>query len=378
MWQSPGGGTTPDREEGHVRQLEGSTPDTQRLAAARAEFGPDGVYLDTATFGLPPRRTMAAVEEALDGWRRGTADAAGYDVPVAASRRDYARLVGVDPSWVAIGSQVSAFVGLVAASLPAGSEVLTASGDFTSILFPFLARADRGVAVREVPLEALHDAVTASTSLVAVSAVQSADGRLADLEALEAACAATGTRTLIDTTQAVGWLPVDASRFSFTTGGGYKWLLAPRGTAFFTVQPELMADVVPIAAGWYAGEDRWTSIYGSPLRLARTARRFDLSPAWHPWVGQAASLELLLGIGAPTLHAHATGLAERFCTRVGLPFAGSAIVAARTDEEVPELLRRAGIVAATRAGRLRLSFHVSTSPADVDLAAEVLSGHLRP
>jgi selenocysteine lyase/cysteine desulfurase len=63
---------------------------------------------------------------------------------------------------------------------------------------------------------------------------------------------------------------------------------------------------------------------------------------------------------------------------VGLPFAGSAIVAARTDEEVPELLRRAGIVAATRAGRLRLSFHVSTSPADVDLAAEVLSGHLRP
>jgi selenocysteine lyase/cysteine desulfurase len=78
------------------------------------------------------------------------------------------------------------------------------------------------------------------------------------------------------------------------------------------------------------------------------------------------------------LHAHATGLAERFCTRVGLPFAGSAIVAARTDEAVPELLRRAGIVAATRAGRLRLSFHVSTSAADVDLAAEVLSGHLRP
>jgi selenocysteine lyase/cysteine desulfurase len=359
-------------------QTDGSTADAERLAAARTEFSADGIYLDTATFGLPPRRTMAALERALDGWRRGSADAAGYDAVVEASRRDYARLVGVEPSWVAIGSQVSAFVGLVAASLPAGSEVLAASGDFTSVLFPFLARADRGVVVREVLLEALPDAVTRSTSLVAVSAVQSADGRVADLEALEAACAASGTRTLIDTTQAVGWLPIDASRFSYTTGGGYKWLLAPRGTAFFTVQPELVDDLVPVAAGWYAGEDRWTSIYGSPLRLARSGRRFDLSPAWHAWVGQAASLELLLGVSAPTLHAHAVGLAERFCGRVGLPFTGSAIVAARTDPEVPDLLQRAGIVAATRAGRLRLSFHVSTSAADVDRAADVLRGHLAP
>src|SRR5450759_3085088 len=51
--------------------------------------------------------------------------------------------------------------------------------------------------------------------------------------------AATGARVLLDTTQAAGWLPIDASRFAYTTGGGYKWLLAPRGTCFFTVQPEL-------------------------------------------------------------------------------------------------------------------------------------------
>jgi selenocysteine lyase/cysteine desulfurase len=31
-----------------------------------------------------------------------------------------------------------------------------------------------------------------------------------------------------------------------------------------------------------------------------------------------------------------------------------------------------------RAGRLRLSFHVSTGEEDVDRAAEVLAGHLRP
>jgi selenocysteine lyase/cysteine desulfurase len=130
---------------------------------------------------------------------------------------------------VAVGGQVSVLAGMVASSLPDGSEVLTATGDFTSILFPFAVHAGRGLTVRQVPLEELPGAVTPRTALVAVSAVQSADGRLADLDALTAACSATGTQVLLDTTQATGWLPVDAKRFAYTVCGGYKWLLAPEG-----------------------------------------------------------------------------------------------------------------------------------------------------
>jgi selenocysteine lyase/cysteine desulfurase len=349
-----------------------------RLAAAQAEFSADVTYLNTATLGLAPRRALLAIEAALDAWRRGITDAVGFDDVVDASRRSFGELVGADPAWVAVGPQVSTFVGLVAASLGPGSEVVTATGDFTSVLFPFLAHADRGVVVREVPLEALADAVTSSTTLVAVSAVQSADGRIADLGALLDACAGTGTRTLLDTTQAAGWLPIDASRWTYTVCGGYKWLLAPRGTAFLTIAPAARQTLRPSAAGWYAGDDRWSSIYGSPLRLASDARRFDVSPAWFSWVGQAASLALLLEIGTPTLHEHATSSALRFCEATGLPFTGSAIVAAEADERVPALLAEHHIAAATRAGRLRLSFHVSTSATDVDHAAAVLAGHLRP
>lgn len=353
-----------------------------RDAAVQAEFTPDVTYLDSATMGLPPRRTIAAVTAALDAWQRGTVDARRYDEVVDGSRRDYAQLVGVDPSWVAVGSQVSAFVGLVGASLPAGTEVLTAAGDFTSVLFPFLAQQGNGVRVREVPLEALPEEITTSTSLVAVSAVQSADGRIADLDAIAAACAATGARSLIDTTQAAGWLPIDAGRFSYTTGGGYKWLLAPRGTAFLTVAPDRRDELVPVTASWYAGEDRWSSIYGGPLRLAEAARRFDLSPAWHAWVGQATSLQLLGEVGVPALHAHATDLAARFREAVEVPASGladgSAIVSVAADDEVPDLLVAHAIKASTRAGRLRLSFHVSNRIEDVDRAAEVLRGHLGP
>ena len=109
------------------------------LAAARAEFDAEVTYLDTASFGLPPRRSWMALQHALAQWRVGTADPVAYDLPLAAARSSYAHPAGVDPSLVAVGSQVSVFAGLIAANLPDGSEVLTAAGDFTSILFPFYA-----------------------------------------------------------------------------------------------------------------------------------------------------------------------------------------------------------------------------------------------
>lgn len=347
------------------------------LAAARAEFSPDTVYLDTATMGLPPRRSLEAVRAAQDDWRGGRAAACDYDAPIVRSRQAYAALVGVPPSAVAVGSQVSVFAGLVAAAVPDRAEVLVAAGEFTSIVFPFLAQAGRGVRVREVPLEHLAAEVTPRTRLVAVSAVQSADGRRADLDALAEATTSTGTRVLLDTTQAVGWLPVDAGRFAYTVGGGYKWLLAPRGTCFFTVRPELVDELVPHTASWFGGGDPWSSIYGGPLRLACDARRFDVSPAWHSWVGQAPSLDLLTAVGRDALHRHAVGLADRFRAALDLPPGDSAIVSLATSAAAGDRLQRAGVRASVRAGRLRLAFHLHNGPADADAAAEALTGCVR-
>jgi kynureninase len=67
------------------------SPDAQdaspvTLATARAGFDADVTYLDTATFGLRPRRSWAALQQALAQWRAGTADAVAYDLPLAAAR----------------------------------------------------------------------------------------------------------------------------------------------------------------------------------------------------------------------------------------------------------------------------------------------------
>ena len=155
-----------------------------RVADVLDRFPPVRGHLDAATSGVPPLASIAAARDAVTAWAEGLIDGPSYDDAVEGARTEFARLVGVDRADVACGSQASAFAGLVAAQLPAGAEVLVARGDFTSVVFPMYAQEPRGVRVREVELDRLPEAIEARTTLVAVSAVQSADGRVLDLDAL--------------------------------------------------------------------------------------------------------------------------------------------------------------------------------------------------
>ena len=193
-----------------------------------------------------------------------------------------------------------------------------------------------------------------------MSAVQSANGAVADLDVIHAAAAAHRALVVVDATQAVGWLPVDGSRFDAVVGAGYKWLCSPRGTAWLALGERLLERVAPLHAGWWAGEDPHADYYGPPLRLAETARRLDTSPAWFSWVGCAPALEVFAAVGIDAIHEHDVRLANRFRGGLGLPPSDSAIV----TTDVPgahERLERAGIRAATRAGSLRAA-STSTQP----------------
>jgi len=343
------------------------------IADARPLFSPEGTYLDTATYGLPPRTAFEDFETAADEWRHGRTEFHGWDESVARARAAFAQLARVDAGDVAVGSAVSAFAGLVATALPAGARVLCVEGDFTSVLFPFLVQAPRGVTVELVPLERLAEALAPHHDLVAFSSVQSADGRIADVDAICAAAAAHDVRTFVDTTQSTGWLELDHGRFDYGACAGYKWLLSPRGTAFFTIRPELRDALLPHSAGWYAGEDVDASYYGAPLRLAADARRFDLSPAWHCWVGAAPALELLAELGADRIGAHDIAVANRLRDGLGMAPGDSAIVSVSgLAAGAADRLREARVMAAGRGGALRLSCHLYTTDDDVDRALAVL------
>lgn len=311
---------------------------------------------------------MTAVRNALGEWQRGASPWVSWDASTDRARTAFARLVGAGADDIAVGSAVSQLLAPVAASLPAGADVVVPDIEFTSNLFPWLVQDLR---VRTVPVNELADAIEPHTAAVAFSVVQSATGEVAPLDDILKAARANGALVVADATQAVGWLPVDATRFDVLACAGYKWLMTPRGAAFCYVGPAVRDLIRPSAAGWYAGEEH--ALYGPPLRLASSARRFDISPAWFSYVGAAPSLELLNEIGVERIHEHDVALADRFLAGLGLPSTGSAIVSV----DVPgaeERLEAAGVRAAVRDGRLRASFHLYTTEADVDTALNALTG----
>jgi selenocysteine lyase/cysteine desulfurase len=313
------------------------------------------------------------VREAVDAWQRGDACAAGYDTVVNRARELYAELVGVPASWVATGSQVSVAAGMLASSLPSGSRVVCVEGDFSSMVFPFLVQQERGIAVRHVAADRLAEAVAEGCDVVAFSLAQSADGSVVDAAAVVAAAQDAGALTFCDTTQAAGWMDVDAAAFDITVCSAYKWLCSPRGSAFTTIRPEVMERLTPVNAGWYAGESIWASCYGPRMELADDARRFDVSPAWLSWVGTVPSLELFISLTADQ-RAHGSRLADRLRERLGLaPQQRPVLALPDADGRLAERLAAAGCTVAGRAGLVRVAFHLWNEEEDVARAGDALA-----
>jgi selenocysteine lyase/cysteine desulfurase len=342
------------------------------IAQAQEQWSPAGVYLNTASYGLPPRVGWEALQTALEDWRGGRTSWEHWGDATDGARTAFARLVGADARDVTVGATVSGMLGLLAASLPAGSRVVVPEIEFTSTLFPFLVQERLGrCSVRLVPADGIAEAIDAQTDAVAFSAVQMSNGQLADLDGIADAARAHGATTIVDATQAIGWLPLDATRFDAVACAAYKWLMSPRGTAFMYVRRDLLDGIVPVTAGWYGGDDVHASYFGPPLRLAETARRLDTSPAWFSWVGTRPALELLGQIGIEAVHAHDLRLANRFRAGLGLPAGDSAIVSIDAGDAGVRL-ERAGVMAATRGGRLRTSWHLYNTEDDVDRVLELL------
>ena len=190
-------------------------------------WAPSRPYLNTASYGLPPRPAWDALQAALEDWRGGRTSWEHWEEATERSRELWARMAGVAPEQVAVAANVSSLVALV----------------------------------------------------VAFSAVQSANGEVADLDGVAAAAAEHGTLTVCDATHACGWMPFDASRFDAVAAHAYKWLMSPRGTAFLALGDRLIDRVSPLAANWYAAADAQGGYYGLPMRLASSARGYAPPPA---------------------------------------------------------------------------------------------------
>jgi selenocysteine lyase/cysteine desulfurase len=345
----------------------------------RAQFHPEPglVYLDTATYGLPPERALRALKKAEAEWAAGTGVWVEWDRQSDRARTAFARLIRAAPARVALLPAASVGVGVVAAALRPGDRVITPRAEFRSVLYPLLVARDRGVELVEVDdVDRLVDAIVPGTALVALSLVQMQTGRVLPIREIVDRAAAVGAQVLLDGTHGVPFVPLDdvIDRLDYLVLAAYKHLLCPRGVAFMVLRDDHIGPLPPIISSWRASDDPYRTFFGGPLQLAAGAAQYDASLPWHPWIAAAEALELLADWQSAGLLAEPVALARLLADRLGVPWGGGTLVCPPIDDadRVREVLAEQRIKAAFRGTAIRFSTHVYNDEADVDRAARAI------
>jgi selenocysteine lyase/cysteine desulfurase len=347
-------------------------------------FSPVGLtYVDSASYGLPPNSTVQVMQEALTDWQQGTANwIADWDPAGDRCRPLAADLLGSGTDQIALLPAVSVGVGVALSALEDGVEILIPDDEFASMTLPVVVAAERHRhTVRRVPFDRLAESVSADTALVLTSHVRSNDGRVQDLRSVAASAKAVGARVLVDATHSAGVLPIDTNEIGIdvVVAAAYKHLLCPRGVAFMGVSRDLLSTMSPLVASWRSAREPYSYYYGGDLGvLAPDAAKFDVSLAWHAWVGAERSLEFLGSVPVTERASWCVGLADQLAAQLDVPATGSSILTvtvARPDEARQELARRR-IVTSGKGPNIRISFHLYNEASEADLVAEALKPFL--
>ena len=368
--------------------------------AARGE----SIYLNNASTGPLPERTVAAVAEftRLRAAPFRMSEELQFDT-VARSRTLCARLIGARPESIALMVNTSYGLNLAARALPlpAGSTVLSFDREFPANVYPWMAlAAERDVRLEQIAcVDWLPDEgalarrlAAGGVSAVAVSWVSFATGYQVDLARIGALCRAHGAFFVVDAIQGLGVCPLDAPacHIDVLACGAQKWLLSPWGTGFVYVREALVPRLAPVAVGWMSvrDSDDFSRMCDYDFTYRDDARRFEVvTLPYQEFAGLNASLELLFELGPDAVAAYVAALAGRIVgwaadrddVRLVTPAdparrAGIVAVAPRDPAAASRRLRAAGVAHSLREGAIRLSPHCYNTAAEVDAALEALAG----
>ncbi len=348
-------------------------------------------YLNTATVGLASRMLVSAYHEYVDQWAENGLDYVCGETAGERARAAVARLIGAEPSDIALIASVSSAAGLVAAQFgrgERGQNVVIGEREYSSNHFPWRQLATRGYDVRQVPFRngglepddiARH--VDSGTVVVAFSGVQTAAGHRSDIQSISAIARAVGAIVFVDGSQLVGALPVapDLAAIDVLSTADHKFLMhAGRGLGYCYFSPAAQKRFTPFNAGWKAGRVPVESFFGPTMDLSSTASRFDNSISWTAAIGNEASLAVFDTFGADDIYARNRELAARL--RAALTESGrspialaeanrSTIVAVPLGDADPVdllgRLKQRGVVGAIRDGNLRLAIHFYNHEDDI-------------
>ena len=306
-----------------------TTPyDVHALRAREFSGLADCIFMNAASFGPLPRRSLAAI----DDWNDRRAHPHRFEDPdipraLARARTAAARLIGAQPEEVVLGPNTQVGLNLaagfvlqaLAAEGPrARRRIVLSAGEFPANVYPWLTLERASAIVEIVPTDELgrprEDALLAALDqddvvVLALSAVQFATGWRADLARFGRLARERGFLFVVDAIQQLGAVPLDvrAAGIDVLSSGGQKWLCSPWGSGFAYVRAELFPRLEPLLPGWlsFASSLDFTRLVEYGRELLPDGRRYEVGTiAPQDAIGLALGVELLLELDIEAIWAH--------------------------------------------------------------------------
>jgi len=284
------------------------------IAAVRADTPGTAfvAHFNNAGASLMPRPVLETItgylnEESLFGGYE-TADA--FDADLEAVYGTLARLIGADPSEIALADSATRAwdLAFTAMRFAEGDRILTTTSEYASNVIAFLQVAERtGVIVDVVPdrptgeidVDALDSMIDDRVRLIAINHVPTNGGLVNPAAEVGRVSNAHGVPYLLDACQSVGQMPIDVGEIGcdLLSTTSRKFLRGPRGAGFLYVSPAMLDQLDPAVLDLHGA--RWEARDRYEMRA--DARRFELwerSPALVLGVGRAAAYAMDIGLKA--------------------------------------------------------------------------------
>ena len=220
-----------------------------------------------------------------------------------------ARLIHAEKDEVAIVENASMAWGLAfnGIKFKKGDEIITSEMEYITNLLGFLnAEQTHGIQIKVIPndeqgnfsLQALEEAITAQTRLIAITHIASTAGAVVPVIEIGKIARRHHILYLVDACQSVGQIPVNVKEIGcdILSATGRKYLRGPRGTGFLYVRKEIQDTLKILLMDGHTAQ----LINENAFEIRNDARRFELfekNRALTIGLGKAIEYALNIGVG---------------------------------------------------------------------------------
>ena len=286
------------------------------------------VYLDNGASAQKPQVVIDAISHAYSHEYSNVHRGLHYLSNLATDRYESVRgtiakfLNAGDEDEIVFTSGTTEGINLVAygwamPNLQAGDEIILSVMEHHANIVPWhFLRERQGVVIKWVEVDAsgaldpqaVIDAITPKTKLVAVTHVSNVLGTVVDVKAITAGAHAKGVPVLVDGSQATVHMPVDVQDIGcdFYAITGHK-LYGPSGSGAIYIKKSRMAQMRP----FLGGGDMIREVTKDSVTYNDPPMKFEAgTPGIVQTIGLGVALDYMMGIGMENIAAHEATLRD--------------------------------------------------------------------